>query len=250
MTAHAPVHYSERAGVRLLHIGPARQDALVQGAMSLSQPSEIYLEFAQRMMAWTMFYKPASLAKRHVMQMGLGAASLTRFCHQQLRMRTTAVEINPHVVQACRDWFGLPPDDHLLKVITADAGLEIQRPRWLNSVDVLQVDAYDLDAARPVLDSVGFYQHCARALTPDGCLVTNLFSADASYATSLQHLQAVFGMDSLWVFKPTKEGNTIVLAQKKPRPLPLQERIERCEHIQLKYRLDTQPWLYFFNPLH
>ena len=32
------------------------------------------------------------------MQLGLGAAAITRFCHQVLRMRTTAVELNPAVI--------------------------------------------------------------------------------------------------------------------------------------------------------
>jgi spermidine synthase len=45
------------------------------------------------------------------MQLGLGAAALTKFCHKKLRMKTTAIELNPQVVAACRLWFKLPPDD-------------------------------------------------------------------------------------------------------------------------------------------
>lgn len=241
--------FSDRQGMRLLHIGPPRSDDLVQGVMQINDPQKLVLEFAERMMVWAMFFKPSSLSKRHVMQLGLGAASLTKFCHGRIGMKTTAVEINPSVVAICRDAFHLPPNDKLLEVITGDARKEIARPRWRAALDVIQVDAYDADAARPVLDSVDFYQACKRALGPDGCIVTNLFSADASYETSLEHLRMVFGADALWQFKPTKEGNTIVLAEKKPRKLGLAEYVSRCQELQNRYGLDTQPWLHFFHPV-
>ena len=51
-----------------------------------------------------------------------GAASITRFTHKVMRMRTTAVEINPTVIGACRMWFQLPADDARLQVVEADAG--------------------------------------------------------------------------------------------------------------------------------
>ena len=37
--------------------------------------------------------------------------ALTKFCRKTLGMRTTAVELNPQVVAACRGWFKLPADD-------------------------------------------------------------------------------------------------------------------------------------------
>ena len=217
--------------------------------MQIDDPLKLVLEFAERMMVWTMFFKPSSLSKRHVMQLGLGAASLTKFCHARIGMKTTAVEINPSVVAICHQAFHLPRNNKLLEVIVGDAFKEVARARWRGVVDVIQVDAYDSDAARPVLDSVDFYQACKKALSPDGCLVTNLFSADASYVTSLEHLREVFGPDALWQFKPTKEGNTIVLAEKKPRKLGLAEYVSRCQELQSRYGLDTQPWLHFFHPV-
>src|SRR5260221_2149934 len=53
-------------------------------------------------MGWLLFMEPASVAGRHAMQLGLGAAAITKFCHKKLRMRTTAIELNPQVLAVCR----------------------------------------------------------------------------------------------------------------------------------------------------
>ncbi len=99
------IDISEEAGVRYLHFG----SSWVQGAMRIARPQAIELEYVQRMLAWMLWRPEAALAQGHAVQLGLGAATLTRFCHQRLRMEaTTAVEINPSVIAACRQWFRLP----------------------------------------------------------------------------------------------------------------------------------------------
>jgi spermidine synthase len=49
-----------------------------------------------------------------------------------------------------------------LRVVLADAAKEIRDPMWLGTVDALQVDLYDHEAAAPVLDSADFYADCRR----------------------------------------------------------------------------------------
>jgi spermidine synthase len=80
------------------------------------------------MMAGLLFFDLLAVPKLRAMQLGLGAATLTKFCCKKLRLTTTAIEINPQVIVACRIWFKLPKVDQLLTVIEADAGLEIQKP--------------------------------------------------------------------------------------------------------------------------
>ena len=110
----APVTFSELAGVRYLHFGTE----WVQGAMRLSKPDAIELEYAQQMMAWLLFLDPAARADFHVVQLGLGAAALTKFCHRHLApAQVTAVELNPSVIVAARSMFGLPFDDARLSVL-------------------------------------------------------------------------------------------------------------------------------------
>jgi hypothetical protein len=151
------------------------------------------------------------------MQLGLGAASLTKFCHKKLRMKTTAIELNPQVLAACRLWFKLPADDARLSVVLGDAAEESQpTTTGAATVDALQVDLYDHEAAAPVLDSEDFYADCRRLLTEDGCMTVNLFGRSSSYEAQPEKDRRAFGAEAVWAFKPTREGNTVVLAQRTP----------------------------------
>jgi spermidine synthase len=238
------VNFSDWGDIRYLHLGTE----WVQGSMKLDAPFEIELEYVQRMMAWLLFVEPSSVMGRHAMQLGLGAATLTKFCRKQLRMRTTAIELNPQVVAACRGWFKLPADDGKLEVVIADAALEIRRPKWQGTVDALQVDLYDHEAAAPVLDSEEFYADCRALLTEDGCMTVNLFGRSSSYERSLEKISAVFGADAVWAFKPTREGNTVVLALRTAVAPRRGELAERAQTIQTRWSLPAPKWLRVFKP--
>ncbi|MDB5816489.1 MAG: spermidine synthase [Rhizobacter sp.] len=214
----------------------------VQGAMRVRKPQAIELEYVQRMMAWMLLRPLDTLADSHAVQLGLGAAAITKFCHRMLRMKTTAVEINPSVVQACRLWFHLPPDDERLEVLEEDAGVYVERAAS-GSVDVLCVDLYDHEAASPVLDDEAFYAGCYRLLADNGVLSVNLFGRDASFATSVARIVAAFGESSVWSLRPTKEGNTVVLAT---RNMVMPDRavlVERAEAIQSTCELPAKKWV-------
>ncbi|KQM80192.1 hypothetical protein [Xylophilus sp. Leaf220] len=239
------VNFSDYGDVRSLHLG----SIWIQGSMRIDDPFAIELEYVQRMMAWLLFVPPPSVAKRHAMQLGLGAGALTKFCRRKLRMRTTAIELNPQVVHACRGWFKLPADDERLRVVVADAAEEIRDPRWHGTVDALQVDLYDEDAAAPVLDSADFYRDCRALLTDEGCMTVNLFGRASSYTASLAKIVAAFGQEAVWAFKPTREGNTVVLAQRTPQPLDRATLLARGEAIQQRWDLPAAKWAKVFKPV-
>lgn len=234
-----PVTLSECDGVRYLHLGTP----WVQGAMRLKKPLHLELEYVQRMMAWMLLREPGAWSGAHAVQLGLGAAAITKFCHRKLRMRTTAVELNPQVIEACRQWFRLPPDDERLTVIQADAGSYVQQPRLEASADALCVDLYDHEAASPVLDDERFYLGCHRLLAPGGVMSVNLFGRDASFDRSVARIAAAFGEDALWVMRPTKEGNTVVLATKGLSVPPRAALAARAENIQTRFALPARKWL-------
>ena len=240
------VNCSEEDGVRFLHLSTP----WVQGTMKIDAPYEIELEYVQRMMAWLLFVEPATLRDRHAMQLGLGAASLTKFCHKKVKVRrTTAIELNPQVLAACRGWFKLPPEDARLEIVLADAREEIRNPRWLGTVDALQVDLYDDDAAAPVLDSVEAYADCHALLTDNGCMTVNLFGRSASLPLSLEKMAAVFGEQALWRFKATREGNTVVLAQRTSSRPTREVLAQRAEFIESRFGLPALKWLRGFKPM-
>ena len=239
------VNFSDHAGVRTLHLGTE----WIQGSMRIATPFDIELEYVQRMMAWLLFADPASVTKRHAMQLGLGAAALTKFCHRRMRMaKVTAIELNPQVVAACRLWFKLPPDDARLSVVLGDAAEVASHDHWRGEVDALQVDLYDHEAAAPVLDSELFYRDCRHLLTDDGCMTVNLFGRAASYERSLKRIVGAFGADAVWAFKPTREGNTIVLALRTPQEPKRGDLAGRADVIEARWALPARKWLRVFKP--
>ena len=239
------VSVSDDGEVRHLHLGTP----WIQGSMRVAEPFEIELQYVQRMMAWLLFVEPASVTKRHAMQLGLGAGAITKFCYKKLRLCTTAIELNPQVLAVCRQWFKLPPDGPKLRVVLADAAEEIRNPMWQGTVDALAVDLYDHEAAAPVLDSPDFYADCRALLTEDGCMTVNLFGRASSFDRSLQSMAQAFGDDALWAFKPTREGNTVVLAQRTPTRPKRAELAEKAEAIQARWDLPTSKWLRAFKPV-
>ena len=217
--------------------------------MLMDEPTALVHEYIQRMMAWLMLMDPSTAPKRQALQLGLGAGSLTKFCALEMGMRTTAIELNPQVLHACRGWFHLPMDNPRMKVILADAAQEIRHKRWQCVVDALHVDLYDHEAAAPVLDSPDFYADCRRTLTEDGCMTVNLFGRSSSFDRSVERIATAFGRDAIWAFKATREGNTVVLAQRTATRPPRAIWAGRGEYIQEQWGLPARQWVRVLKPV-
>jgi spermidine synthase len=228
------VTFSEQDGVRFLHFG----SRWVQGAMRMSDPLALELAYVEDMMGWLLLLEPPP----RILQLGLGAASLTKFCHRRCRgSEVTVVEISRVVIEAAHQWFKLPRSAPRLEIVHADAGEYVARPRLKGRFGVLQVDLYDRDAAGPVLDSAAFYRHCHAVLAAPGVMALNLFGRHASFSRSLQRIGAVF--DTVVTLDPRDEGNLVVLALKGP---PLQVRrtdlLRRAAAVRSRYSLPARRW--------
>jgi len=225
---------SEEGGVRYLHFGTE----WVQGAMRIGRPWKIELEYQQQMMAPLLFLPEP----RHVLQLGLGAGALARFCWRHLPMaEIRVVEISEEVVATARRWFSLPPDDARLSLLVDDARAVVSHPRLRRSVDWLQVDVYDRAARGPVLDDADFYAACRRALRAPGIAAFNLFGRgfDASFA----RIAAAFD-DRALVLPEADAGNRIVLAFNGP-PLAAAwpALYQRARDIEQQYGLPARKWV-------
>jgi spermidine synthase len=243
---HPEVNFSEEGPIRHLHLG----SEWIQGSMYVDEPHKLVHEYIQRMMAWLLFVDPATVGKRQALQLGLGAGSLTKFCAKELRMKnTTAIELNPQVLHACRGWFKLPADSARMQVVLGDAAQEIKQTQWQGTVDALQVDLYDEEAAAPVLDSAEFYSDCRNTLTEEGCMTVNLFGRSSSFDNSVNKIAAAFGRDAIWTFKATREGNTVVLAQRTSSRPKRSLLAERAEAIKAQWGLPADKWVRVFKPV-
>ena len=241
----APATISEHDGVRYLHLGTP----WVQGAMRLKKPAHIELEYVQRMMAWMLLRPADEVARGHAVQLGLGAGSITRFTHGVMKMKTTAVELNPMVIGVCRAYFRLPDDGPRLRVLQMDAQHYLDEVAEPGSADVLCVDLYDHEAAGPVLDSEDFYRGCARLLADQGVMSVNLFGRHASFARSAGRIAAAFEGGTVMSLQPTREGNTVVLAIKHGSMPERDELATRAQQIDTCYGLPVRKWLRMIRPL-
>jgi spermidine synthase len=230
---------SEMDGLRYLHL----ETPWVQGAMRIRKPLKLELDYIQRMMAWLLLREPDTWAQTRTLQLGLGAAAITKYCHSVLKVPTTTVELNPKVVAACRAWFYLPEDDERLSVILQDAERFVNEDAHIASFDAMCVDLYDHEAASPVLDDEDFYRACWRVLDDGGVMSVNLFGRDASFERSTSRIRAAFGEGHVTMLKPTREGNTIVLAWK-GFELPEREVLaQRAETLQARWELPAAKWV-------
>lgn len=234
-----PANMSESRGVRYLHLGTP----WIQGAMRVSKPDDVELEYVQRMMVWLLMRPLDEWADAHAVQLGLGAAAITKFCRRKLGMRSTAVEINETVIELCREWFRLGPDDERLQVVRADARDWLEQPGREGSADVLCVDLYDHEAASPVLDDAEFYAACHRLLAPGGVMTVNLFGRNATFKVSFDRMAESFGAQNLISLKPTREGNAIVLARKQLEWPARELLVARAEAIAERFALPAQKWV-------
>ena len=242
------VSCSEGDDLRFLHLGDT---PWVQGCMRLRRPYTLELDYVQRMMAWLLWHDvgdPQHLRSLHAVQLGLGAAALTKFCSRQVGCKTTAVEINEQVIAACRLWFALPPDDAQLQVLWGDANEWVHYPDHAQTVDALMVDLYDQEAQGPVLDSVDFYSACRQVLRDEGITTINLFGHTQGYAQSLARIKLAFGKHNVLAFKPTREGNVVVLAMRQARNVDAATLTLRCDVLKKNWKLPAAQWLSLLKP--
>ncbi len=228
------VTMTEFKGVLNLHLGTD----WIQGGMRLAHPNEIVFDYVQEMMAWMLFND----TPRHIVQLGLGAASLTKFCYFNFPdSRVTAIELNPNVIAVCRATFHLPEDDERLTVINADAQDYIVSQQGKQSIDILQVDLYDENAQVPVFDSVEFFQQCADAMSAQGILTINVFGEQSNRGRTIANLQACF--DAVVWLSEVDGGNMIVLAFKQAPAIDFEELYQKAEGIRRRTKLKAVNWV-------
>ena len=136
----------------------------------------------------------AALGQGRAVQLGLGAGAITRFTLKALRMPTTVVELNPMVIDVCRQL--VPPAARAtpqLEVVRADAGA------WLRAGRAGQRHAAAGRPVRPRGRRAGARRRrpsmpTAGACSADGGVMSvNLFGRDASFERSAARIAAVFG---------------------------------------------------------
>ena len=230
------IRIHEEDGLRLLDFGTS----WCQGVMRLDDPDALELEYAARMFGWLPFHDVDTLGRKHLVTLGLGAASLTKFAWRVLGMRATGVEIDQEVIEACHAHFDLPREGDGLRIVHADAADYVAACK--HDADVIQVDAYDASVDRPALDDERFYAACRTCLRENGTLAVNLVGASVDARASVARLRAALRPRAAWQFPPTQGGNVVVVAHIGETP-PDEVLAARAALIEERWGLPATQWL-------
>ncbi len=196
--------------MRFLHFG----SEWVQGAMRIARPYALELIYTREMMACLLFREPPW--PKRVLQIGLGAGSLTKFWWRHFPLTTQKIiEINESVIHMANQAFKLPAQDGRIEIVIGDGVTWIKDAR--EKFDCIMVDGYDEHARFGALGTEDFYIDCRERLARDGILVLNLFGRSRGYQKQLDALISAFGgkPERVLALPPVEGdggGNAIVLA--------------------------------------
>ncbi len=198
------IDISEEAGVRYLHFG----SSWVQGAMRIARPFALELDYTREMMVPLLLH--GDDWPRKVLQVGLGAASVTKFLWRyRPQAKLTVVEIEPRVEAAARQFFKLPDDPARIDIRHGD-GADFMVKTTKQRYDLILVDGFDADARPGQLDTLPFYLDCRARLADDGLLCVNLLSRRKDFGKSVQRLEEAFEGRAI-AFPSCDSGNAIAL---------------------------------------
>ena len=199
-----PIRINEERGVRYLQFNPR----WIQGAMRLSRPWSLELDYTREMML-PLLLRRSQHWPRSVLQVGLGAASITRFLHRYLpKTKLDVVEIDAEVLLNAWQFFDLPEESPRLKIAIADGFefMETTRRRF----DLILVDGFDAHGRAGRLHSSSFYRLCRARLADGGMMVTNILSR-AREKPNADPVRRAF--DDRVMLLPPCDANTVVIAK-------------------------------------
>jgi spermidine synthase len=230
------IDISEEAGVRYLHFG----SSWVQGAMRIARPFALELDYTRELMVPLLLH--GDDWPRKVLQVGLGAASVTKFLWRyRPQAKLTIVEIDPSVEAAARQFFKLPDDPARIDIRHGDGADFMVKTK--QRFDLILVDGFDADARPGQLDTLPFYLDCRARLADDGLLCVNLLSRRKDFGKSVKRLEEAFDGHAI-AFPSCDSGNAIALAAVAMAPAPtLDELKAAATHLKQETGLNLLPTL-------
>lgn len=180
-----------------------------QSEMLLADPNALTFAYTRKMMAFLLF-KPEP---EHVLIIGLGGGSLSKFCYQQLpHTRITSLEINQHVI-ALSQLFELPPADQRNRIVCGDATGYFEASQ--EPFDVVMVDACDRYGTVADFCEAAFLHSVRERLSHDGVLVMNLTGMHDKHAQIIQTVTACF-LNPPLVLDVKESHNKVLFASNTP----------------------------------
>ncbi|HSW82453.1 MAG TPA: fused MFS/spermidine synthase, partial [Usitatibacter sp.] len=144
-----------------------------------------------------------------VLQLGLGAASITRFLHRHFpAARLTVVEIDPRVIATARQCFRLPEESAHLRIVEGEGHAFAAEAK--TRFDLIVVDGFDDKGRTGSLDTAAFYAAARARLRADAMMSANFLTRRRGIAASEARMREAFD-DHVIVLPPPEAGNTVAV---------------------------------------
>lgn len=219
----------EKDGLRTLRF----ESECVQGAMRISHPWDLALEYTRVMMA-CLLMRDMSRFPRNVLLIGLGAGSLAKFLYRHCPASfLTVVEIDARVAEIAREHFELPDDPARLNIVIGD-GAEYMKASD-RSFDLILVDGFNEHAHPGDLNKLPFYEACRSRLSAQGLLAVNLIGLCHGIKGGFAHIETAFENRAV-MFPRCKSGNTIAFAATGER---VNITLDELKHRSLEFEART-----------
>ena len=208
--------------------------------MRVSRPWDLELVYTREMMGALLLSPNWPERLRRILQIGLGAGSLTRFIYRYLPdAYQVVVEQSSAVLAAARQGFQLPAEDARLRIDVAEGAEWVAASR--ETFDLILVDGFDADGQTGGLEHVRFYLDARQCLTDSGIFVCNLLSRSPNFLQSCLALDSAFDGRSR-LLPQTPGGNVIALAAvKQTAMLDSAALTARVGELQARTGLDLEP---------
>jgi spermidine synthase len=214
-------------GLRSLYTGDgrARQSAIYPG-----RPLQLVHEYTRVGMIGLALVP----ADARILFVGLGGGAMPMYTRQLLpRAHIHAVEIDPVIVAAAERWFGFVPDDRMT-VHTGDGRAFIEQSPP-GTYDLVVLDAFSDDEVPYSLTTREFLQAVRRIMTPHGVVISNLWTAQASYAAMLATYDDV--LDHVQLIRVPGRAQRILVASMQSRPLDRRILIDAARALESRVDL-------------
>jgi spermidine synthase len=208
--------------------------------MRVSRPWDLELAYTREMMSALLLSAGWQELPKRILQIGLGAGSLTRFISRYLPdAEQVVVEQSAAVVAAARQGFPLPVEDARLRVVVAEGA------EWMangtDAFDLILVDGFDANGQTGGLERVRFYQDARQRLSDGGLFVCNFLSRSPKFLQSCLALDSAF--DGRTRLLPQTPGGNVIALAAVNKTVSLDEATlrERVRVLHSRTGLDLEP---------
>lgn len=200
----------------------------LQGKMSLSLPQKLVLSYTQYMLL-TLLINPDP---KNILIVGIGAGSFIRFLNYHFpQSRIDAVDYSQHIINTARGYFQLPENSQI--TLHCEDGCQYLHDHNREPYDLILVDAFDDQGMAPTIYSDQFFKLCAKNLTENGVVSSNLWSGNSVQFQQIRTLLAAHFTAQIALPVPER-GNIVTLSL--PGQIPWSRICLKGKELQKKSR--------------